>query len=143
MADLHQTRHQLLNKGTGKRSTTTYTTKPQQVETSLEIPTRNATLQDDHSTNTPTTSTRTHRPEHLAIGQDPKHKKINNKRIHRDNDGIQAGVALSSAQSELYSHSQLHQRSNNHKSEHPHTHRQPKRKEHCNKNLFFKESETH
>ena len=115
MADLHKTRHQLYNKRTGMRPTTTNATKPTQGETSLTIPQGNTTLQNDPEDNTYTTNKGTHRPQHLCrcgLGRMPKHKKIN-KWIHRDNDSMmgsvvqfgsrtQAVVALSSAESELY-----------------------------------------
>ena len=114
-------------------------------------------------THTHTTNKGTHRPEYLrrcGLGRMPKHKK-NNKRIHRDNDGIRRTIRQQNTSSgstiigrirtirnrnrgtRRPTHSQLHQGSNNDKSEHPHTHGQHKRKEHCSKNRFTKESKTY
>ena len=129
------------------------------VETSPEIPTRNATLQDDHSTNTHTHTT--NKGTRCGLRRMPKHKKTNSGIIVTMTGPFvqvgcrtQAVVALSSAESELYAigigaqeglytYIQLHQRSNNYKIEHPHTHGQQKREEHCSKNRFLKESKTH
>ena len=141
--DLHKTRHQLCNKRTGTRPTTTNTARPTQGEAPSTIPQGNTTLQNDPEDNTHTTNKGTHRPQHLCrcgLGRVPKHKKIN-KWVHRDNDGIRSTIWKQNTSSssyhqqisELYAvgtgaqEGQLHQGSNNNKGEHSHTHRQAAR----------------
>ena len=162
MADLHKTRHQLCNKRTSTRSTTTDTAKPSQGEAPSTIPQGNTTLQDDPEDNTYTTDKGTHRPQHLCrcgLGRMPKHKKIH-KWIHRDNDGISStiwkqntssgSIVISRVRTICYrnrstrrtTHSKLHQGSHNNKGEHTHTHRQHKRQKHCNTNRLVKDSKS-
>ena len=160
MADLHKTRHQLCNKRTGTRPTTTNTTKPTQGETPFTIPQGNTTLQDDPEDNAHATNKGTHRPQHLCrcrLGRMPKRKKIN-KWIHSDNDGISGTMWKQNTSSSSIiisrvraicswhrstrrtTYSKLHQGSHSNKGEHTHTHRQHKRQKHCNKNRLVKES---
>ena len=163
MDDLHNARPKLRNKRTGKGSTIPNSTFTTEAEASTTLPQRHAELQDDDQNNCATTTQRSNWPQHLCrcwLGRLPINKKINN-RIDNDPYGINSTIwkqntssgstilcrirALRNRRGSTRSTTcnELHQRSNEHKGQHSHTHRLNKRKKYCDKNWLIKESQTH